>query len=157
MWYSYSNLVVFVTIETMSNKKGKKSTLLTQNPECKKNNWRIFAFFSRYEICLSIWVTILCSFQFVKTYIYVQITILFLVSFCFFQYNNQRLPFFYKKIYFNTSLSLSSKRLTFGTIICLIFLTKSYLNWFYLMLQDRYNHGFGFKSLLWGWDLGAFV
>ena len=54
-------------------------------------------------------------------------------------------------------LSLSSKRLTFGTIICLIFITKSYLNWFYLMLQDRYNHGFGFKSLLWGWDLGAFI
>ena len=38
-------LVVFATIETMSNKKGEKLTLLTQNPKCKNNNWRIFAFF----------------------------------------------------------------------------------------------------------------
>ena len=38
-------LVVFATIETMSNKTGKKITSLTQNPKCKKNNWRIFAFF----------------------------------------------------------------------------------------------------------------
>ena len=31
-------LVVFATIETMSNKTGKKITSLTQNPKCKKNN-----------------------------------------------------------------------------------------------------------------------
>ena len=32
----FSNLVVFATIETVSNKKGKKKFLVKHNQECKK-------------------------------------------------------------------------------------------------------------------------
>ena len=35
IWYSCSNLVVFATVGTMSNKKGKKN-LVTHNQELKK-------------------------------------------------------------------------------------------------------------------------
>ena len=61
-WHFYSNLVVLVTIETMSNKKGK-NLLVTHNQEYKKNNnCKIYAFFNRHKTCLSILATISCNF-----------------------------------------------------------------------------------------------
>ena len=94
IWHFYSNLVVFATIETMSKKKGKK-ILVTHNQEYKKikkkiknslkkkkislkkksfkKNWKIYAFFSRHETCLSILATTSCNFQFVNTHTYIYI------------------------------------------------------------------------------------
>ena len=70
IWHFYSNLVVFATIKTMSNKKGE-IFLVTHNQECKKKkkkkNVKYMLFFSRHETCLFILATLSCNFQFVKT------------------------------------------------------------------------------------------
>ena len=59
--------------------KGGK-ILVTHNQECKKkknnnNNWKICAFFSTHETCLSILATISCNFQFVNTHTHIYIYI----------------------------------------------------------------------------------
>ena len=49
IWYSCSNLVVFATIETKSNKRKKNNA----QSKMLKNNWRIFSFlFYQNDICI---------------------------------------------------------------------------------------------------------
>ena len=71
-------LVVFATIETMSNKKGKKKKKKLYKHKIqnvKKNNSKDICIFCRHETCLFIWPNISGNFQFKHTHTHVCIYI----------------------------------------------------------------------------------